>query len=170
MIFPNSLQTNRHNHCWKRPGRLSTQQYTCTQSPPPVGFAYFWWTNGKLAACKAKDWKYWLFLGFLEHPVYAVCTSQPTLIKPVSSKYTHTHTHNILHLNRSTRNSILKWWKIVNSVSDPRQICIGSGANLSGQTGSRSMSFSRTDQDPDPDPDPDTFVLKICHLFYDDFE
>ena len=34
---------------------------------------------------------------------------------------------------------------------------------LSGQTGSGSMIFSR------PDPDPDISVLKIVHLFYDNF-
>ena len=40
----------------------------------------------------------------------------------------------------------------------------GPGSNLSGETGS--MTFSRQD----PDPDPDTSVLKIFHLFYDEFE
>ena len=39
----------------------------------------------------------------------------------------------------------------------------GSGSNLSRQTGSGSMIFSR------PDPDPETSVLEIFHLFYDDF-
>ena len=38
-----------------------------------------------------------------------------------------------------------------------------SGSNLSVQTGSGSMIFSR------PDPDPDTSVLKIFHRFYDYF-
>ena len=44
-------------------------------------------------------------------------------------------------------------------------ILSGSGFNLSRQTGSGSMIFLR----PDPDPNPDTSVLKIFHLFYDDF-
>ena len=38
-----------------------------------------------------------------------------------------------------------------------------SGSNLSGQTGSGCKNFFR------PDPDPDTSVLKIFHLFYDEF-
>ena len=39
----------------------------------------------------------------------------------------------------------------------------GSRSNLSGQTGSGSMNFLR------PDPDPDTSVLRIFHIYYDDF-
>ena len=44
-------------------------------------------------------------------------------------------------------------------------ILTGSGSNLSRQTGSVPTSQDK----PDPDPDPDTSVLKIFHLFYDEF-
>ena len=47
----------------------------------------------------------------------------------------------------------------------------GSGSNLSEQTGT--TIFSRPDSDHDPGknriPDSDTSVLKIFHLFYDEF-
>ena len=54
----------------------------------------------------------------------------------------------------------------------PHQQSCGSGLIL---TGSGSNLSDKPDPDPtsqdksDPDPDPDTSVLKIFHLFYDEF-
>ena len=52
-------------------------------------------------------------------------------------------------------------------------ILTGAGSNLSGLTGPDPTFQDKPDPDPcfflRPDKDPDTSVLKIFHLFYDDF-